>query len=190
MFYVVPGQRIRDGGFLGRCTLRNNVSVILGLLALAVALSAALPACDTGCDESDSAYCFQAPNEWIEKFEVTITTGNDPTTSDIFFCHQRKSTAGWYCKEMDRAVFYNDFAIGATDTYKLKLDTAIAPGDLERIRIGLPESDNHHDWAPTALTVVVVTDTGGEYLIYHDEDINCDQSVDEGYSYWPRECPY
>lgn len=170
--------------------MRDTILEVLVVTCVVAAFAWTLPACDNGCDESDSATCFKAPNEVIVAFEVTITTGEDPTTSDIFFCWQLKSTAGWTCREMDKGTFYNDFSIGSTDTYHLSLGNHIAPGDLERIRIGMDESDNHHDWELTQLTVVVVTASNRDILIYHDPDIDCPFSIDEGYSYWPRECPY
>jgi len=166
----------------------NPLAVLAGLLLVIAA--GTLPGCDTGCSESDSATCFAAPNDAITAFEVTITTGDDPTTADIFFCYARKSVPGWTCREMDNGVFYNDFAIGATDRYRIKLSNPIAPGDLEQFRVGVEDSQSHHDWNLTALTVVVETAGGGEYAIYYDPEIDCMGSIDEGYSYWPRSCPY
>jgi len=158
--------------------------------ALIALLTAALPACDTGCDEADSAVCYPTPAEGIKAFEVTITTGDDPTTSDIFFCFARKSIPGWTCREMDNGAFYNDFSTGATDRYRIGVKNPIAPGDLEQFRIAVEASDYHHDWNLTALTVVVETVDDRLFAIYHDESIDCQGSIDEGYSYWPRECPY
>jgi hypothetical protein len=157
---------------------------------LLAALAAALPACDTDCSEADSATCFPAPNAPITAFEVTITTGDDPTTADIFFCYARKSIPGWTCREMDNGVFYNDFAKGNTDRYRIGLDDPIAPGDLEQFRIGVEESQTHHDWNLTALTVVVDTSGDRLFAIYYDPDIDCMGSIDEGCSYWPRDCGY
>jgi hypothetical protein len=157
---------------------------------LVCALAAGIPACNNDCSESDSATCFPAPNEQIVGFHVTVKTDDDPTTSDVFFCYQRKSTAGWSCKEMDHGGFHNDYQSGETDHYKLSLQHPIAPGDFERFRLAMEESNNHHDWNLAQLTVVAVTAGGRKILVYHDEDIDCPEAIDEGQSYWPRECPY
>ena len=168
----------------------KTASIDVLVTCVLFALAAMLPACDTDCSEADSATCFPAPNDSITAFEVTITTGDDPTTSDIFFCYARKSVPGWICREMDNGELYNDFAKGATDRYRFGVDPAIAPGDLEQFRIGMDESENHHDWNLTALTVLVETAGDRQFLIYTDSDINCPNSIDEGKSYWPRSCPY
>jgi hypothetical protein len=169
----------------------NTTPPAASVACVLVLFAAALPACDTDCSEADSATCFPAPNDLITAFEVTITTGNDPTTSDIFFCFARKSAPGWDCREMDNGELYNDFSIGATDRYRFELsDDPVAPGDLEQFRIGMDSSDYHHDWNLTALTVVVQTPGDHQYLIYTDDDIDCGGSIDEGKSYFPRSCPY
>jgi hypothetical protein len=170
--------------------MHKIIAIVAVTACVVVALAAGLPACDSGCSEADSASCFPVPPDSITAFEVTITTGDDPTTADIYFCYARKSAPGWTCREMDNGALYNDFAIGATDTYRIGLQTPIAPGDLEQFRIEVEPSKNHHDWNLTSLTVVVETAGDREFAIYYDPGIDCLGSIDEGYSYWPRDCPF
>jgi len=146
--------------------------------------------CDVFCSDFKSAECGESPNQEIDAFEISITTGDEPTDMNIHLCWNRKSTTDRECAYLDNE-WVDDFEAWQTDTFTVGLSEPIEVGDLESFHIlnsggGFLEAS----WEIAGITLLAILPDNSTWLLYDEPEINCHNDIYEDEVYWPMACEW
>jgi hypothetical protein len=155
-------------------------------LSIAILVLASTYSCGLGCDEFASGTCGQPPAERLLSFDVTITTGDEPTDANIAFCFARKSADAWECTNLD-SILDNDFEVGEVDQFNVEASPWVEAGDLRRMRIVNKGGGffGESGWEVAALRITGNFEQSGAVTLYDEPAIECGNRLSDGDTYEP-----
>jgi len=159
-----------------------------GILLLGCFLVLLAPACELNCPRYETAVCGELLKP-IERFEVTITTGDEGTDRDVSLCLVF-SDGDHPCIVLDETL-HDDFEKWQTDTFNISAGRTVEPGDLLFFEIELDGGGVFDtNWEIVALTLLGITADNETILLYDEQRINCGSEIEAGDSYEPMDCEY
>ena len=142
----------------------------------------------SGCVVEPSS-CGYEPDEPIEEFEVTISSGDDPCDCDVKFCFKRYSSHDWECGLLDKPL-YDDFEPWETDTYFVVAHPAVDVGDLESFELVNTNCPFFNSQLSVSWIEVYGIDHWGDAIMLYEEEFDPYEVIYEDEALVPDTCHY